>query len=269
MGLVVTIGFTGGMLAHAPVAYLLKSLSWQQVLDLDIGLGLFILGLIVTFVEDAPKGFTVTHKKQHSWYKGFLAVFKVPQTFLAGLYISLLNLPMMVLCALWGISYLEVVHQLPVVIGTYIVSALFIGSIIGCPVLGFLSDYYKTRKKVMILGIIGTLLSVLPLCVGGQYTAVGLALLFFLIGFFSSAQVIGYPLIAEINDKTQVGEATGIASLIVMGGAGLGQMLFGFLMQQHQDLQAVYTAADFQYAMGMFPVALIIAAVVLYRVRSK
>ena len=45
-----------------------------------------------------------------------------------------------------------------------------------------------------------------------------------------------------------------------MGGAGIGQLLFGWLMQYHTGLLSqTYTTADFQFAMWMFPMAALIA----------
>jgi MFS family permease len=87
-----------------------------------------------------------------------------------------------------------------------------------------------------------------------------LSLIFLLLGFFTSTQVISYPMIAESNSANNIGAATGIASVIIMGGAGVGQVLFGWLMQHHAGLETQhYKVADFQFAMWLFPIAALIA----------
>ena len=56
----------------------------------------------------------------------------------------------MVLCALWGASYLQVVHHLPDMAASNVVSLIFMGSVIGCPLVGWLSDSQGRRKPLMI-----------------------------------------------------------------------------------------------------------------------
>jgi hypothetical protein len=69
-------------------------------------------------------------------------------------------------------------------------------------------------------------------------------------------------LIAESNLKKNTGASTGFASILIMGGAGVGQVLFGWLMQQHAGLRTEnYTVADFNYAMWIFPLTAIVALV--------
>ncbi|MCK1862763.1 MFS transporter, partial [Legionella pneumophila] len=78
------------------------------------------------------------------------------------------------------------------------------------------------------------------------------------LGLFTSTQVISYPLVAESNQPENTGAATGIASVIIMGGGGVAQVLFGWLMTHHAGTNVTaYTVSDFQFAMWMFPVAAI------------
>ena len=103
---------------------------------------------------------------------------------------------------------------------------------------------------------------------GIALSEITLSALFFMLGLFTSTQVISYPLISESNRSNNIGAATGIASVIIMGGGGVGQVLFGWLMQSHAGtVDQQYTVADFQFAMWMFPIAAIAAllAVLLTR----
>jgi MFS family permease len=184
------------------------------------------------------------------------------QNWLAGLYTSLLNLPIMVLCALWGASYLQVTHQLSGIAASNVVSLILMGSIIGCPLAGWLSDSHGRRKPLMILGAIATLITIIPLFLPVVLSQVMLGIVFFALGFFTSTQVIAYPLVAESNPAENTGAATAIASVIIMGGGGIGQVLFGWLMTYHANTaSAEYTSGDFQFAMWMFPIAAIAALV--------
>lgn len=270
IGSLVTMAFLGGMVAHTPFAWLNESWGWRNSLLIDSGIGALLLMWIAIFVHDQPQS-SLDRAKAHSpaLLKSLLGALCNRQTWLAGLFTCFLNLPIMVLCALWGASYLQVVHQLPEIVASNTVSLVFIGSIAGCPLAGWLSDSQARRKPVMIAGALATLLTLIPLFIGISLTQTELGIVFFLLGFFTSVQVVSYPLIAESNTSGNTGSATGIASIVIMGGAGIGQVLFGLLMQHHAGMSgSQYTVADFQYAMWMFPVAAMAALVAVLLIRE-
>lgn len=268
IGSLVTMAFLGGMVAHTPFAYLNESFGWRNSLLIDSAAGALLLIWIASFVQDCPyNSRQAASINQQAVFESLCKACNM-QTLLAGLFTCLLNLPIMVLCALWGASYLQVVHHVSEIVASNIVSLIFFGSIIGCPLAGWLSDTQGMRKPVMILGALVTLLICVPLVMNVSLSQTSLGILFFLLGLFTSVQVVSYPLIAESNDAENTGSATGIASLVIMGGAGAGQVLFGLLMQYHAgSSSSQYTVADFQYAMWMFPIAAIAAllAVLLTR----
>ncbi len=267
IGSLVTMAFIGGMMAHTPLAYLNETYGWRQSLLIDGGVGVILFLWIFLIVKDQPDEYQA-HTSKRGAVPNFILALTNRQNWLAGLYTCCLNLPIMVLCALWGDSYLEVVHQLPKMAASNVVSLIFMGSIIGCPLVGWLSDSLGHRKPLMIAGAVATLVTVVPLFMGMALSETALSLLFFALGVFTSTQVIAYPLIAESNTPGNTGAATGIASLLIMGGAGVGQVLFGMLMQHHADMITQYTVADFQFAMWMFPIATVVALLAILLTRE-
>ena len=271
IGSLVTMAFLGGMMAHTPFAHLSDYYGWRNALLLDGVAGAIILLWITMFVQDRPQGYRkpMVNPQADAIIPQLLRALINKQTLLAGLYTSFLNLPIMVLCALWGASYLQVVHHLPEMAASNVVSFIFIGSIIGCPLVGWLSDAQRRRKPVMISGALATLLTVIPLFIDMSLSEIQLGILFFLLGLFSSTQVVSYPLIAESNSAESTGAATGIASVIIMGGAGIGQVLFGLMIQHHAGIDASqYSVADYQYAMWMFPLTAIVALIAVLITRE-
>ncbi len=270
IGLLVTMAFLGGMMAHTPFAHLNDLYGWRSALLIDGVIGALLLGWIAIIIQDRPDESLAKQITSHkNVFTSFLLAIKNRQNWLAGFYTSFLNLPIMVLCALWGASYLEVVHKVPELAASNIVSLIFIGSIIGCPLVGWLSDHQGKRKPLMIIGAVATLLTVIPFFMDIALSQLQLSILFFALGFFTSTQVISYPLIAESNTKDNTGASTGFASVLIMGGAGIGQVLFGILMQHHAGLMnSHYTVADFQYAMWMFPLTAIAALIAVLLTRE-
>lgn len=261
VGSLVTMAFVGGMMAHTPFAYLYEFLGWRRALLIDGAVGAFLWLLIYWIVIDKPEDAPAKTRTNEGLSSGFRRALSNPQNWMAGFFTSFLNLPIMVLCALWGASYLQVVHHLSEMAASNVISLIFMGSVIGCPLAGWLSDSQGRRKPLMLLGAIATLITVIPLFLNIALSQLTLSILFFSLGFFTSAQVISYPLIAESNSIENTGASTGIASVIIMGGGGVGQVLFGWLMAHHSDAASTYTVADFQFAMWMFPITAIAALV--------
>jgi MFS family permease len=270
IGSLVTMAFLGGMVAHTPFAYLNELYGWRNSLLIDSAVGAVLLVWIAMFVQDRP--FPIVDSagvNSQSVLSSLIQALCNRQNWFAGMYTSLLNLPIMVLCALWGASYLQVVHHLSDLGASNVVSLIFIGSILGCPLVGWISDNQGKRKPVMIFGAVATLITVIPLFMDIALSQLSLSILFFLLGLFTSTQVISYPLIAESNPSHITGSATGIASIIIMGGAGVGQVLFGLLMQHHAGaVSNSYSVADFQFAMWMFPITVIVALMVMFLTRE-
>ncbi|ASQ44996.1 MFS transporter [Legionella clemsonensis] len=270
IGSLVTMAFLGGMMAHTPFAHLNEYYGWRRSLFIDGVVGAVLLFWIYYIVHDTPGQIESQKNVERTpVIPGFLQALRNRQNWLAGFYTCFLNLPIMVLCALWGASYLQVVHHLPEMAASNVVSLIFIGSIIGCPLVGWLSDQQGRRKPLMVIGALATLLTVIPLFMNITLTQTELSILFFALGFFTSTQVISYPLIAESNPLKNTGAATGIASVLIMGGAGVGQVLFGLLMQHHAGAFIQnYAVADFQYAMWMFPLTAVAALVAVLLTRE-
>lgn len=264
IGCIVTLAFIGGMMAHTPLVYLNQHYGWRNALLLDGAVGAVILVWLFGVVHDVPRA-PVAHYHPIVWLTDLWHAVMNRQNWLAGIYTACLNLPIMVLCALWGASYLQTMHQLSPIVASNIVSLIFMGSIMGCPIFGWLSDRHGQRKPIMLLGAVMSLLLLLPLMLATHLTASSLSLIFFGLGFFTSTQVIGYPLIAESNPVQQTGAATGLASILIMGGGGLGQIIFGSLLQYHAGHRVQqYSAMDFQFAIWLFPLTVLLAIVVCF-----
>ncbi|WP_280522001.1 MFS transporter [Candidatus Coxiella mudrowiae] len=80
-----------------------------------------------------------------------------------GLYRSLMNFQIFLLGAMWGSLYLVQIRGLMRADASFVTSMLFIGTIIGAPVVGWLSDRIKRRRIPMMVGAVIALFLILLL----------------------------------------------------------------------------------------------------------
>lgn len=271
MGVLVNMAFVGGMFAHTPLVMLLQVFGWKNIMWANVGLGLIILTLIYCTVEDYP-AYRAQEFSKPSAENGFCNGLKhilTIQNIAAGVYTSCLNLPIMVLCALWGMQYLQVVQHLSVYQASNVVSMIFLGSMIGCPLAGWCSDQWQKRKPIMWIGVMIAFVLTIPLMMSSHvWSLTTLMLIFFVLGCATSAQVLSYPLIAESNPSAYSGRACSIASVIIMGGGMLAQMLFGYLLGLHADSSGQLTVGQFHLAMYLFPVSILLAIGAMFLIKE-
>lgn len=272
IGIIITIAMAGGIVAQTPFALVVHALGWRNAVMINAGLGIFITLLVYFFVYDFPKH-ELSQKmaedvtaKPIPVMKSICLSLRNKQNTLAGIYTCLLNLPIILLGALWGTLYLTQVHHLEKTQASLVATMIFLGTIIGSPLVGWFSDFIGRRRLLMIIGAMFSLLVLLAIMFIPVLHFYTLLTLFLLLGFFTSTQIISYPLIAESNPRYLTGTSTSLASILIMGGGAVFQPLFGWLIDLHWDqtfLQGVpyYSASNYRYGMAIMPIAFIVSLI--------
>jgi MFS family permease len=173
-------------------------------------------------------------------------VFRNPQSILCGLIAGLMFLPTTIFDMVWGVRFLQEAHDVPYSMAVLRSASVPFGWIIGCPLLGLLSDRLGRRKPV----IIGSA-AVLLLCfVMILYGPTGVFPPFFLglvTGIASGAAMIPYTVIKEANRPEHKGTATGVINFINFSLSALLGPVFANLLMRVSDGGA-RDLADYQAA---------------------
>ena len=267
-GMIVTMAMLGGMVGQAPISILVQNFGWRHTVLVDGLLGIVFIAIILWQVRDYPPGSSIKMEQnqlqQLGFWKSIFQALRNSQTWLAGFFTSFINLPILVLGALWGTEFLVQVHHFSQTQAATVNMMLFLGFVIGSPIAGWWSDHLGRRKLPMLLCAVLSLIVILIIMYTPSLNFWSALLLFLALGFISSGQIIGYPLIAESNPSCLVGTATGWAAVLIMGGGAFGQPLFGWLLDLHWNglkinNVPIYTAADYHFAWLIFPIMFIIA----------
>jgi MFS family permease len=180
-----------------------------------IGMGLAGLAIAVALVFLLPK--KKADNPQGDWLKGSLtalrAIFRNPQSILCGLIAGLLFIPTTIFDMVWGVRFLQEAHGLSYGEAVIRSATVPIGWIIGCPLLGLISDRIGRRKPVIIAGAC-VLLVCLCWILYGRAGVFPPYLIGLIAGVASGSAMILYTVIKEANLPQFSGTATGAINLL-------------------------------------------------------
>ncbi|MDF2529736.1 MAG: major facilitator family transporter [Gammaproteobacteria bacterium] len=278
-GFIVGMGMLGGFMAQAPMTLLIDSLDWRHALSIVGIIGYGIMLLIWLFVRDYPSyragddAERMARLHQIGVWQSLKLALASRQNWLCGVYASLMNLPIFMLGALWGIPYLMQVDGFSNTVAANIAGMLFIGSMIGSPLAGWLSDAIGYRRLPMLVCAVVSIILIEITTHGAYSSTTDLLVLFFLLGLFTSSQVISYPVVVESNSSMITSTATSVISMSCLGGGVIIQPLFGYLLSMRGHEQLIngvtqYPAANYSFAISALPIAFLIALAVAWFVRE-
>lgn len=264
-GLIVTMAMIGGMTAQRPLTAVVNAVGWRNAIVIDGMLGIGIFLLIAFFVKDYPSHMREQQEKDHKHLQQFglmkslKMAFLKPRNWFCGLYTSTMNLPLIVLGGMAGGMFLKNVDGLNATQSSWVTFMLFFGTMIGSPFMGWLSDRLERRKAPMLVGAVLSLIIMTAIVTMPHLSTATLMILFCLLGFITSTQVISYPTVAESNPPMLIASCVSVVSILTMGGVGIADNVFGKLVDYHWSGamlhgERLYTSGDFTFAMWLFPI---------------
>jgi MFS family permease len=197
-----------------------------------IGMGVAGLGMGALLFVFLPKE---THcKRPDNWLsstvESFRIVFSNPQSILCGLIAGLIFIPTTIFDMIWGVRYLQEAHGLDYASAVMRSSAVPFGWIIGCPLLGFISDRLGRRKPV-IMGGAAALLACVTWILFGRTGVFPAYLVGLMAGVASGAAMLPYTVIKEANPPQFGGTATGVINFLNFTFSALLGPVFGRILQ--------------------------------------
>lgn len=273
MGVMLTMGLLGGVVAQTPFSLLAQAFTWREALLIDATIGFGVFMLIYLFVVDAREEAQI-NAANVPFVQGIKRSIMNGQNIACGVYTGMMNLPIMLLGAMWGSLFLMQVHGFTLIESSFVTSMVCMGTIVGSPLVGFVSDKITKRKPVMLAGAVSSLAIFAVIALAKESDPYLFAFLFFCLGLTTSTQVLGYPLIAENNPPELTGTSMGISGMIIMGLALVLQPISGMLIDYGWDGQLVdgtrfYTSGDFMRAFLIFPIGFVVSILLTYVIIEK
>jgi sugar phosphate permease len=188
-----------------------------------------------------------------------------PHVWINAIYATTISLVFVAFGGLWGTSYIQKVYDLSGVAAAGIGSLLFLGGIAGSLFFGWYSDFLGRRKAPMIMAGVGALITMGCLLYLPGVPLLGFKIGLFLVGFFTSANIISYAVARDLYPRL-AGFSIGFLSTCYYAGSAASQPLVGMLLERCSARSggaglASLTAADYRFALSPLVAFLLVALV--------
>jgi MFS family permease len=260
-------GMAGGSAGQFVVGPLIGGgMSWTSFwVAMGVG-GLAISVLLyVLLPASAPAA-----SREGDWVKGATramgVVFRNPQSILCGVIAGLIFIPTTIFDMVWGVRYLQDARGYDYATAVLRSASVPLGWIIGCPLLGFISDRIGRRKPVIVAGA-----AVLFVCLAwilyGPVGAFPPYVLGLTAGMASGAAMVPYTVIKEANPAHMSGTATGVINFVNFTFSALLGPVFGRMLESASGGVAPMALEHYQAAFRpmLYGVALAVVLTLLLR----
>lgn len=274
-GMSSSLGFLGAAFGEIVLSQFVKTSGWRLTQMLFAVSGAVLMALFVLSLRKT--GATEGHGATMGSFKECLNEFKVvlgrPRVWLAGAISYLMFLPTSVFAALWGVPYMEKFHGYDAGQAATSVSMIFMGWALGCPLTGWLSDYFRNRVWLVRLGSFVAFGLICALLYVQDMPYILLCATGLIFGMASSVQALTFVMAGDLVPRRAVGTAVAFVNMLAMLGGlifqrGIGQLLdWGWDGKTLHGIR-VYSLEDYEQAMLIMPACLILATVIALFVKD-
>jgi MFS family permease len=263
-------GMAGGSAGQFFVGPMIKNgLSWGRFWTYAGVLGLAISAGLVAFLpkEATPERATRREGGLAALFGSLKTVFANPQSILCGLIAGLMFIPTTIFGMTWGVRFLQEGRGREFAYAVSVASTVPLGWMIGCPLLGYISDRIGRRKPVIYGGEL-VLLAVLAWVLFGVPGFFHGAVIGVVMGMASGAAMLPYTVIKEVNPPELGGSATGVINFINFTFSALLGPVFGWLLVRISEGRETMTLEHYQAGFKPMLYGIFIAIVLTWFLRE-
>jgi MFS family permease len=222
-------GMAGGSAGQFLVGPLIASGVAWNTFWIGMGIAGLVMGVLLFLFLPASAPAHRSDDWLNQSARSLLLVFRNPQSILCGMIAGLLFIPTTIFDMIWGVRYLQEARGIDYAAAVMRSATVPLGWIVGCPLLGLISDRLGRRKPVIAVSGL-----VLAACLGwilyGVPDVVPPYAIGILAGIASGAAMLPYTVIKEANPPDAGGTATGVINFLNFTFSALLGPVFGWVM---------------------------------------
>jgi MFS family permease len=257
IGLSETLGLTVTVFGIIGMGTFISSINWRDFIKLA-----GIIGLVITTLcwflmpHDRPPTYNPKHYNNQ-----LLLMLKNKLVWMNGLFVGLEFSVITVFAALWAVPFTQLKLNCGIDTASLLTSMVFLGAGLSCPIYGWLSIRLSRRKPLIHTSCLSTAALLLCILYLPIHNTVLIGFLFFMIGLCCGAYMLAFTIASELTLPESLSACTGFTNTLGMLFAPLLQPLVGYLLDHFSNYSGQFRLADYQTALLVVPVALIIASI--------
>ncbi|HVT63427.1 MAG TPA: MFS transporter, partial [Legionellaceae bacterium] len=276
-GLMVTLGMLGAIFGEAPLALLIDHYGWRHSMLIMGCVGIGVAVLIFIFTKDhgayAHAAASSEVKEEGSLGQRLLILLRNKQLWLVALYGGLIYTATPVICGLWGVPFLMLNMHLSKAVAANYISLVLFGWAVAGPLWGIFSNKIGLRKPSLYISGIGALVCSALFIFCPIHHKFGMQCILFAFGIFSSGFLPAFALAKELCNQKYVATALSFMNMMNMVGIAIVQPAVGFVLDnlwsgQMDNNVRIYTVENYQIALAILPVGMLIAVLLLPFIRE-
>jgi MFS family permease len=269
IGMTQMFGMAGGSAGQFLVGPIIKNgVAWDRFWIYTGCLGLLISAvLLILLPKETPRTATGGSGALATLLRSLGKVFSNPQSYLCGFISGLLFIPTTILGMTWGVRFLQEARGREFEAAVTLAASIPLGWMIGCPLLGFISDRLGRRKPVIFGGTI-MLLAVVSWVLFGNPEILRGHTVGILMGIASGAAMLPYTVIKEANPPELGGTATGVVNFLNFTFSALLSPVFGARLVEMPEGDTSLALAHYQAGFKPLLYGIIIALILTFFLRE-
>ena len=272
-GLLMATGMFGAIAGQAPLRLLVETVGWRNcffILAIAAGLVAIASQLVIPRAKPRPTK-TAADTRIGQQVRQVIANKQTLYCAVGGFGFAA---TMLSFAGLWAVPWLTTTKDFSQVDASGMVSWLFVGVLIGSPILGWVSDAMGRRKPVLILGIITCLTTLLAIVHLEHSNRLVLSGLFFVHGLGTGCMVVLMGLCREWNKPQHSASALGFVNMGVVSSGAVMQPVIGAFLDSKwsgelQEGARLYSADAYTFAFQTLTVVLVVAAAAILLIKES
>jgi MFS family permease len=256
-------GMAGGSAGQFLVGPLIASGMPWQMFWAGMGIAGLAISVVLYFLLPAQAPAPRADDWMRTAASAFGTVFRNPQSILCGMIAGLLFIPTTIFDMVWGVRYLQEARGFEYADAVLRSATVPLGWIIGCPLLGFISDRIGRRKPVIMAGG-AVLLACMAVILYGPANVLPPYVLGLVAGIASGAAMLPYTVIKEANPPQMSGTATGVVNFLNFTFSALLGPVFGGILLRAGGGASTLTLAHYQTTFEPLLYGVVIAVVLTF-----